>query len=334
MRKGITYDTGFLDRDVNTRVHFEVADIERDMAVIAGELGCDAVRVTGGDPERLEIAARVAVKHGLEVWFSPFPCDLEEDELLDLLLDCADRAERIRQEGATVVFTTGAELALVGKGYIPGDNLDERLRTMFEPGRLPELIGSIIKPLNAFLSRAVTAVRERFGGPVSYAAIPFERVIWSPFDYAGYDLYRTEAIADRFAGDVEVMADMGIPLAVTETGCATYKGASRDGAQAVTMVEYVDGVATRLNGEYERDEEEQATTIRELLELFDNAGADIVFVCVFACWHLPHRTDGRPDLDLASYGIVAVDEDGRSWRRKAAFGAVADYGRSTTGTEV
>ncbi|GLZ77795.1 hypothetical protein Afil01_26020 [Actinorhabdospora filicis] len=333
MRKGVTYDTGFLNLGTTTREHFEPADVERDMAAIAGELGCAAVRVTGGDPARLETAARIAAAHGLEVWFSPFPCDLDEDATLEVLLDCAERAERVRREGATVVFTTGAELALVGKGYIAGETLEDRLATMFEPGRLPGLIGLIAGPLNAFLARAVAAVRERFGGPVSYAAIPFERVDWALFDYAGYDLYRMTAIAERFPGDVRAIAAGGVPLAVTETGCATYKGASGDGAQAGMIVEYTGGRATGLHRPAERDEEEQAACVRELLELFDEAGADIVFVCVFACWHLPHRTDGRPDLDLGSYGIVAVDEDGRTWRPKAAFHAVAGYGRGSTGTD-
>lgn len=327
MRKGITYDTGFLNLGTTTRERFETADVERDMAVIAGELGCDAVRVTGGDPARLETAARIAAGHGLEVWFSPFPCDLDEEETLAVLLDCAVRAERVRREGATVVFTTGAELALVGKGYIAGETLEDRLATMFEPGRLPGLIGLIAGPLNAFLARAVAGVRERFAGPVSYAAIPFERVDWTPFDYAGYDLYRMAAIADRFPADVKAMASMDLPLAVTETGCATYKGASADGARAGMIVEYVDGRASGLNRDVERDEEEQAACVAELLELFDEAGADIAFVCVFACWHLPHRADGRPDLDLGSYGVVAVGDDGRSWRPKAAFHAVASHGR-------
>jgi hypothetical protein len=46
------------------------------MAVIAGDLHCDAVRVSGRDGERLSVAARHAADAGLEVWFSPFPVDL------------------------------------------------------------------------------------------------------------------------------------------------------------------------------------------------------------------------------------------------------------------
>jgi hypothetical protein len=48
----------------------------------------------------------------LEIWLSPFSCDLTAEELLDLLGDCAERAERLRRLGAQVVVLTGAELSL------------------------------------------------------------------------------------------------------------------------------------------------------------------------------------------------------------------------------
>jgi hypothetical protein len=45
--------------------------------------GSGAMLVTGGHQDRLEIAVRYAAEAGLEVWYSPFPCDLTPDELLD-----------------------------------------------------------------------------------------------------------------------------------------------------------------------------------------------------------------------------------------------------------
>jgi hypothetical protein len=44
--------------------------VAAEIRVIARELGCTAVRVTGGDPERIGVAARAAAAEGLEVWFS------------------------------------------------------------------------------------------------------------------------------------------------------------------------------------------------------------------------------------------------------------------------
>ncbi|MFI0896615.1 hypothetical protein [Streptomyces sp. NPDC020983] len=53
--------------------------------MIADDLYCDAVRITGGDPRRLALAARHAADADLEIWFSPFPCELSAEELPALL---------------------------------------------------------------------------------------------------------------------------------------------------------------------------------------------------------------------------------------------------------
>jgi hypothetical protein len=87
----------------------------------------------------------------------------------------------------------------------------------------------------------------------------------------------------------------------------------------------------RLNGEYVRDEVEQVTYLRELLDVFEAAGVDTAFVNTFASYHLPHRDDPRRDLDMASFGLVKVLEHGRGetypgmpWEPRAAFAAAAD----------
>jgi hypothetical protein len=49
-----------------------------------------AVRISGGDPERLGLAAEPAAEVGLEAWFAPFPCELTAGEMLELY-DCAER---------------------------------------------------------------------------------------------------------------------------------------------------------------------------------------------------------------------------------------------------
>ena len=100
--RGINYDTGTFPGDQLTRKAFDPGAVRQEMAVIAGDLHCDAVRVSGRDGERLSVAARHAADAGLEVWFSPFPVDLPPGELLAFLTDCAQRAEAVRQAGAEV----------------------------------------------------------------------------------------------------------------------------------------------------------------------------------------------------------------------------------------
>jgi hypothetical protein len=147
------------------------------------------------------------------------------------------------------------------------------------------------------------------------------------------DLYRSAEIADQFADGVRALAARGKPVAITEFGCATYRGAADVGAQALNVVEYdpVTGRPLRLKVDCDRDEAGQATAIREQLEVFDDAGVDSAFVFLFALEDMPFRPSGDPreDLDRASYGIVRVidhvEDAGRHWEPKAAFDAVARH---------
>jgi len=336
--RGITYDTGFLSAGTTTREPFDPEVVRREMGVIRDDLHCTAVRVTGGDPRRLEIAATHAADAGLEVWFSPFTNGLTQDALLDLLAHCAEHAERLRRRGARVVLLTGSEVSLCTAGFLPGETLEERLALVADPLRVRPLIGEVRARMNAFLRRAVDLVRARFGGPVSYASLPLEGVDWTPFDIIASDaVYRSAATAARFRDLVRVFVAqgraLGKPVAVTEFGCMTYRGAADVAADVHSMIVWGDdGRPVRLNGEYVRDEAEQANYLCELLEVFEAEGVDSAFVYTFARYDLPHREDPRADLDLASRGVVKVLEGRRGqryvdmpWEPKAAFAALASH---------
>ncbi|WP_457199739.1 hypothetical protein [Nocardia gipuzkoensis] len=336
--KGINYETGFLRDGQSARVDFDLQTVARELRIIRDDLHCNAVRVIGGDPERLELAATCAADLGLEVWFSPYPLESTSDEMLALFADCAVRAERIRRRGAEVVFVTGAELSLMHHGFLPGDTLDERVRLLTaRPDDLRERVGEASARVNDFLGKAVSVVRERFGGRVTYASIPLERVDWTPFDIVSVDLYRTAEVAERFGDGVRTLVAQGKPLAITEFGAATFEGAGDVGAQGLEIVEYDTHGPIRLDGEYARDEDGQAAYLRELLEVFDAEGVDSAFVFVLALYDHVHRPGGDPrdDLDLASYGVVKVLEGRRGdtypdlpWEPKAAFDTLAAYYRS------
>jgi hypothetical protein len=339
--KGITYDTGFVRRGKNSRKRFDPKLVERELRIIRDDLHCTAIRVTGGDPERIELAATFAVDLGLEVWFSPYPLELTTDEMLSLFADCAERAERLRRSGGEVVFVTGAELSLMNPGFLPGDTVEERIGLLSQPDRVREVIGEVSGRVNEFLGRAVAVVRERFGGKITYASVPLDRVDWTPFDVVSMDVYRSaeiaETFAEMFAAGMRSPVLQGKPVAITEFGSAGYRGAGDRGAHGLEIVEYdKDTGPVRLNGEYVRDESGQAAYLRELLEVFDAEGVDSAFVFIFALYDHPHRPDGDPrdDLDLASYGIVKVFDDRHGdtypdmpWEPKAAFTALAEYYR-------
>ncbi|RSN45045.1 hypothetical protein DMC64_19475 [Amycolatopsis sp. WAC 04197] len=336
--KGIAYDTGFVRGGRISRENFDLDLVKRELAVIRDDLHCNAVHLVGGDPERLEQAAHLAAELGLEVWFSPYPLELTPEEMLALFTDCAQRAERVRQAGAEVVFVTGVELSLMDHGFLPGADITERLERLFNrPESLGERTAEASARLNDFLGDAVAGVRRHFRGKVTYACIPFERVDWSLFDIMSVELIRSAEVADRFQEGVRALVAQGKPVAITGFGTATWHGAGDQAPRSMEIVEHDEnGDPVRLNGEYDRDEAGQAAYLRELLEIFDAEGVDGAFVYLFALSNYPHRPDDpRRDLDLASLGIVKVLEDrdgdtypGMPWEPKAAFSALADYYRS------
>lgn len=337
--KGICYDTGFLRGGAYSRAHFDSELVRRELTIIRDDLHCTAVHLTGGDPERLELAARHAADLGLEVWFSPYPLELTADGILTLFADCAERAERLRAGGAEVVFVAGVELSIMNHGFLEGADAEERVRLLLgDPDRRPERMAAARDRLGAFLREAVDVVRARFRGKVTYAAIPFEGVDWDLFDFRTFELIRSAEVAGAFREGVRGLTARPGPVAVTGFGTATWRGSADVAPRSMEIVETdpVTGAPLRLNGVYERDEAGQAAYVRELLEIFDSEGVDSAFVFLFALHSHPHRPDGDPrdDLDLASLGLVKVYEDrdgttypGLPWEPKAAFAAVADHYR-------
>jgi hypothetical protein len=334
--KGMTYDTGFIRNGEISRERFDPGVVRRELAIIRDDLHCNAVQLIGGEPGRLELAVGFAAELGLEVWFSPYPLELSPGEILALFTDCAERAERVRKRGAEVVFVTGVELSIMNQEFMPGDSVDERLGLLLsDPDRRRERLAEISARVNDFLGQAVAVVRERFRGRVTYAAIPVERVDWTPFDITSVELIRSAGVAGQFREGVRSLVAGAKPVAITGFGTAAYRGAGDRGGRVMEILEYDGGTVTpvRLNGEYVRDEAGQAAYLAELLEIFDTEGVDGAFVFLFALDNLPHRPDGDPrlDLDLASPGIVKMLE-GRSgdtypdmaWEPKAAFTAVAE----------
>lgn len=333
--RGMTYDTGFVLYGRISRERFDPAVVRRELAIIRDDLHCTAVQIIGGDPDRLETAGAVAAELGLEVWFSPYPLELEPEQILALFRDCALGAERLRRQGAEVVFVTGVELSLMNRGFLPGDSPEARVsELMGRPERRAEAIREVGVCVNSFLREAVAAVRELFEGKLTYSAIQFEQVDWTPFDFTTFELIRSAEVAGQFRDAVRTLARGPKPLAITGFGTAAFRGAGDRGGRVLEVVEFdpQTRAPVRLDGIYERDEAGQAAYLSELLEIFDTEGVDSAFVYAFALTGFPHRPDGDPrdDLDRASPAIVK-DLEGRSgttypdmdWEPKAAFAAVA-----------
>jgi hypothetical protein len=203
------------------------------------------------------------------------------------------------------VFVAGVELSIMNQGFMPGDAVDERLGLLLsDPDHRRERLAEVSARLNDFLRQAVAVVRERFRGRVTYAAIPVERVDWTPFDIMSVELIRSAEVAAQFREGVRSLVAGGKPVAITGFGTAAYRGAGDRGGRVMEILEYDEdtGAPVRLNGDYIRDEAGQATYLRELLEIFDTEGVDSAFVFLFALDNFPHRPDGdsRHDLDMVA----------------------------------
>ena len=83
--------------------------------------------------------------------------------------------------------------------------MDDRVGLLLtgSPG-VREVILELSATMNDFLATAAAVVRDRFGGRITYAAVPPERVDWAPFDIVSVDLYRSREIADRFTDGVRL----------------------------------------------------------------------------------------------------------------------------------
>jgi hypothetical protein len=156
-------------------------------------------------------------------------------------------------------------------------------------------------------------------------------VEWKLFDIVSVDAYRDGQNAAGYRDDLHAYHRFGKPVAVTEFGCCTYRGAADRGGTGWMIIDRQRDPVS-LTGDYQRDEQEQVRYLHELLEVFETEKIDSAFWFSFAGFELPHRPDDPDrDLDLASYGLVAILEQGHgstypdlAWEPKLAFHAVAE----------
>jgi hypothetical protein len=329
-RHGINYDTGFDPSGEGiSRTVFDLADVRRDMAVITDELHCTAVRISGGDPQRVSDAARAAAEASLDVWYSPFPCELAPDALIEHFADAARRAEHIRAtSNVEVIFVAGCEISLFNRGFIHGSDLQSRLETLNRLAAHGEeaSFAALLDRLNGTLVDITTAARTEFGGRITYAAGAWEFIDWAPFDIVGVDAYRTADNAATFRDELRAHHRHGKPVAVTEFGCCTYRGAADAGGEGWLVLDET-GEQNRVPAGTVRDEVEQSRYFSELLPIFDEEGIDTAFWFTYAGWELTHRPDDpEHDHDVASYGVQAVLPDG-TLKQKMVFDTMSEVYR-------
>ncbi len=331
--KGVNYDVGtFTSKDRSSRPTFPPEVVAREMEIIAHDLHCNAVRISGFDVDRLTLAAEDALKQGLEVWLSPNLTDATEAELLPYLTKCAQAAEKLRQQSPHVVFVVGTELTLFMRGIIDNRPALQRLGNLMKPvGQVKFMLlqGLYGRRLNRVLTKAVAIVREHFHGPVTYAAGSWEKVDWTPFDFVSVDHYRDANNENTYQTALHDFFKHGKPVVVTEFGSCTYTGAKNKGGLGWAIVNW-SANPPDLVDEFTRDETEQAHYLSELLAIFQEEGVEGAFVFTFVTPGYVTNDDPDYDLDMASYGLVRTyaDHNGKRypdmpWEPKESFDTVA-----------
>ncbi len=341
--KGICYDAGAY-MGLNWRPVFDPKVVRRELEIIHDDLHCNAVSISALDLGRLVTATNAALDAGLDVWAHPVLWDKSEEETLAYLKKAATALEVIRSKRPDrVVLSVGGESTLFMQGILQGKNVNQRLGNPKSMGRIKA--GEHNAPLNAFLARAVEAVKE-FRGKLTYYSLIWEKVDWGPFDYAGVDHYRATDIEDKYLDVLKPLFATGKPVVVTEFGYTTYQN---DGKLAQVLLGGGDVdfkslffhslpvvgrfVRPKVRVVHQRDEAWQARKVVETLAMLDSVGVDGAFVSNFVSQIHPYDEDSRYDLDTASFSLVKSFGGGKHgttypempWEPKEVFREVASY---------
>jgi hypothetical protein len=112
-----------------------------------------------------------------------------------------------------------------------------------------------------------------------------------------------------------LVAEAGKPVVVTEFGCSAHVGADRRGPGSFLVVNWF-AQPPRIRDGHVRDEGVQAAYLAELIDLYADADVHGCFVFTFAMPDFPHHPDPRNDLDMAGFGVVKAQPDGRCEPKK------------------
>ncbi|NGO47275.1 abortive phage infection protein [Streptomyces ureilyticus] len=310
--------------------------MREDVRVMADELHADSVEVTGDGVERLNATASEVAERGLHVWLQPTLGDVPEKEILEHLAESGRHGERLRRQGAQVTLAVGCEFWLFVPGIVPGDDVLERIDNL-EKGNFD--FAKMQKRLATFTAKAAAVGRSVFRGKLSYAAAQdetFERVDWGLFDIVGIDYYSYFRQRADYVRELRTFLRWGKPLAITEFGTCTFKGAPEAGGMGWNIVDYTKE-PPEIKGNPVRSERTQAAYLTDLLDVFESMNLHAAMTFEFITADAPHRPDNpRYDLDMASYAIVKPLKDRPDdpasdwhWEPKQAFHAVArHYGRA------
>lgn len=344
--KGVVYDVGRAmgALSLNWRPDYSPALMRRELDIIQTDLHANAVRLGGRDPGCLLEAAEYAASIGLQVLVGPELWNATPQRTLRFITTAAAAAEPLfRRFPEQLTFCVGNELTLFMRGIVPGRNHVQRTRGP----RLREFVLSDQDTLRTFLADAAASVRRVYSGPITYCALPIERVDWDHFDVVGVNYYRQSRqglTADQSSEKISEFQAAGKPVMITEFGFASCRDADNPellGMFNATPLSLLGAhlpvvrrsIQPRVRTVHPRDESAQSQHLVDQLQLLDQAGVDGAFVMCFSFPLAPSSDDPRHDIDATSLSIVRSLPHGQrgttypdmAWEPKQAFHAIASY---------
>jgi hypothetical protein len=329
--RGVNYDVGTYFGPSRTSAFDLSADtLKRDFNAARDQLNCNAVQIYGFSPDRIALAATLALELGLKLWLEPRLVDGSHSDMLDQLDEVSTIGQRLIDQGGDVTLNVGCELSIFAPGIISGDTYQDRIAA------LEGFNGDFSEAnrcLDAFLEILRSRAAPRFSGRITYAAAPWESPDWSRFNIIGLDHYRMALNQESYVDILRQHVGSGKPVVITEFGCCAYGGADQRGPSGYDIIDWSGGRPRIVNG-IVRNENVQARYVDELLEIFEREKVLGAFVYTFSNTDLVHDTRTAHDLDLASFGIAKavspVVAGSYEWVEKKAFHVVAKrFGRLT-----
>lgn len=185
-------------------------------------------------------------------------------------------------------------------------------------------------PTGAGAADSPTAASWVFGGSLSYAAAQDDEVDWRLFDIVGLDHYAHFRQPADHVRELRKYLRFGKPLAITEFGTCTFRGAPEQGGMGWNNTDYSKEPPEVKEG-LVRSERTQAAYLTGLLDVFESMGLYAAQAFEFISPDAPHDAGNpRHDFDMLTYAIVKVVRDRPDdpaspwhWEPKEAFHAPA-----------
>jgi hypothetical protein len=330
--RGINYNAGIEYNPLFPVANkIDLTKLRKDLILIK-KLNCNAIRFYGSYIDKLILYSQEALEKGFEVWISPRLINGDKKQTVKFVGEASKKAEELRKKYKKVVFIVGNELLIDSKVAFNSEKLSERIDLLgtylnFKftiKKEIPQL-KPILSKIKKFIHKTDSSIKilvetlrketsKSFNGKITYASFPCEEIEWKDFDIVGVNLYKSQWNELNYVNELKKFSLFGKPVAITEFGTCAYTGASKKGGSAYEVIDYS---TKNVKEGIIRDEKEQARYLKELLELYNQENIYATFIFDFKEEWKTHSKKPKKDLDLSSFGIMKVLENGKVIPKKA-----------------